>query len=75
MSYQNKKELTLEEAKANLKAAMMEFDPVRIIRRKPLRVIGTMALAGMLMGFTGKKISRAFLPGPNLISGIIKKLI
>lgn len=75
MLYQNKKELTLEEAKANFKAAMKEFDPVRIIRRKPLHVLGAMAFAGLLIGFTGKKVSRAFLPGPNLISGIIKKLI
>lgn len=72
---QNKKELTLEEAKANFKAAIMEFDPARIIQRKPLHVLGAMAFAGLLMGFTGKKMSRLFLPGPSLISGIIKKLI
>lgn len=72
---QNKKELNLEEAKANFKASIMEFDPVRIIKRKPLRVLGVMAVAGLMMGFTGKKIPRAFFPGPSLISGIIKKLI
>ena len=72
---QNKKELTLDEAKANFKAAVMELDPVRIIQRKPLHVIGAMAFAGLLMGFTGKKMSRLFFPGPSLISGIIKKLI
>ena len=75
MLEQNKKELTLEEAKANFKAAIMEFDPVRIIKRKPLHVLGAMAFAGLMTGFTGKKLSRAFFPGPSLISGIIKKLI
>lgn len=74
MPYQNKKGLTLEEAKANFKAAIMEFDPVRIIQRKPLHVLGAMTFAGLLMGFTGRKISRAFLPGSKLISGIMKKL-
>lgn len=72
---EKKKELTLEEAKANFKAAIMEFDPVRIIRRKPLHVLGAMAFAGLMMGFTGKKMSRLFFPGPSLISGILKKLI
>lgn len=72
---QNKKELTLEEAKANFKAAIMEFDPVLIIKRKPLRVLGAMAFAGLMMGFTGKKISRVLFPGTSLISGIIKKLV
>jgi hypothetical protein len=72
---QNKKELTLEEAKANFKAAIMEFDPVRIIKRKPLHVLGAMAFAGLMMGLTGKKMFRLFSPGPSLISGILKKLI
>ena len=72
---QKKKELTLDEAKANFKAAVMELDPVRIIRKKPLYVLGAMAFAGLLMGFTGKKVSRLFFPGPSLISGIIKKLV
>ena len=72
---QTKKALTLEEAKANFKVALMELDPVRIIRRKPLRVLGVAVLAGLLTGSIGKKISRAFLPGSNLISGIMKKLV
>lgn len=72
---QKKKELTLDEAKANFKTAVMELDPVRIIRKKPLHVLGAMAFAGLLMGFTGKKVSRLFFPGPSLISGIIKKLV
>lgn len=72
---QKKKELTLDEAKANFKTAVMELDPVRIIRKKPLYVLGAMAFAGLLMGFTGKKVSRLFFPGPSLISGIIKKLV
>lgn len=72
---QNKKELTLEEAKANFKVAMMELDPVRIIRRKPFHILGAMAFAGLMMGFSGKKISRAFFPGTSLVSAIIKKLI
>lgn len=72
---QTKKALTLEEAKARFKVALMELDPVRIIKRKPLRVLGVAVFAGLLTGTIGKKISRAFLPGPSLISGIIKKLI
>lgn len=56
------KELTLDEAKANFKAAVMELDPVRIIRKKPLHVLGAMAFAGLLMGFTGKGVP-AFLSG------------
>lgn len=70
-----KKELTLEEAKANFKATLMEFDPVRIIRRKPLGVVGAVVFAGLLTSFMGRKLSRALLQGPQLVSGIIKKLI
>lgn len=72
---QSKKELTLEEAKANFRAAIMELDPVRIIRKKPLHVIGAVALAGLMMGLTGRKMSKAFFPVPRLVSGIIKKLL
>ncbi|NLX84994.1 MAG: hypothetical protein GXZ00_05210 [Synergistaceae bacterium] len=72
---QTKTQLNLEEAKANFKAALMEFDPVRIIKRKPIHVLGVAVLVGLLTGTIGKKISRAFLPGSNLISGIIKKLV
>ena len=71
----SKRELTLEEAKANFRSAMMEMDPVRMIRRKPLHVVGAAVLAGLMMSIVGKKISRAFFPGPRLISGMIKKLI
>ena len=72
---QTKKVLTLEEAKFNFKATLMELDPVRIIRRKPLQILGVAVFAGLLTGTIGKKISRAFLPGSNLISGIMKKLV
>ena len=71
----SKRELTLEEAKANFRSAMMEMDPVRMIRRKPLHVVGAAVLAGLTVGIAGKKISRALLPGSGLVLGLIKKLI
>jgi len=71
----SKRELTLEEAKANFRSAMMEMDPVRMIRRKPLHVVGAAVLAGLMMSIAGKKISRALLPGSGLVLGLIKKLI
>ena len=51
----------------------MEMDPVRMIRRKPLHVVGAAVLAGLMMSIAGKKISRAFFPGPRLISGMIDR--
>lgn len=72
---QSKRELTLEEAKSNFRAAMMEMDPVQMIRRKPLHVLGAAAFAGLIMGFAGKKVSHAFFPGARMISAMIKKLI
>jgi len=60
---QSKRELTLEEAKSNFRAAMMEMDPVQMIRRKPLHVLGAAAFAGLMMGFAGKKSFSCFLPG------------
>lgn len=71
----NKKELTIEEAKANFRSAMMEMDPVSVIRKRPIHVLGAAVLAGLTVGITGKKISRALLPGSGLVLGLIKKLI
>ncbi len=67
----SKKELTIEEAKANFRSAMMEMDPVSVIRKRPIHAV----LAGLTVGIAGKKISRALLPGSGLVLGLIKKLI
>ena len=72
---QTKKKLRLKVAKANFKEALMELDPVRVIRRKPLHAVGAVALAGLMMGLTGKKLPRAFFPAAGLISGILKKVL
>jgi hypothetical protein len=71
----SKKELTIEEAKANFRSAMMEMDPVSVIRKRPIHVLGAAVLAGLTVGIAGKKISRALLPGSGLVLGLIKKLI
>ncbi len=42
----SKKELTIEEAKANFRSAMMEMDPVSVIRKRPIHVLGAAVLAG-----------------------------
>lgn len=75
MSQLKKNELTVDEAKEKFRASLMEFDPVRIIRKKPLHAVGAVAFAGLLMGYSGRKFLRAFMPGPQVISSIIKKII
>jgi hypothetical protein len=54
---------------------MMEMDPVSVIRKRPIHVLGAAVLAGLTVGIAGKKISRALLPGSGLVLGLIKKLI
>lgn len=70
-----KKKPTLEEAKANFKEALMEFDPAVMIRRRPMRAAGMVAAAGLIMAVAGRRTMRAFVPGAKLMADILKKVV
>ncbi len=70
----NDQELKLDEAKAKFVSSVAAANPMKVVQNSPFKSIGIVLFAGILAGFSGKKISKTLFPGTNLVAEILKKM-
>jgi ElaB/YqjD/DUF883 family membrane-anchored ribosome-binding protein len=70
-----RKELTVAEAKERFIESVDSIDPLKLIREKPIRSIGTAAVIGVALGFTKSLFMKRALAYSNLSSMLLKKIL
>lgn len=65
----------LRRAKEDFTASLAAADPRRIVGSRPFSAVGWAVVAGITVALSGKKIARAFFPGPRLVADVIKSII
>lgn len=48
---------------------------MKVLYSKPIKTVGVALFAGIILGLSAKRMSRAVIPGAGLAAIILKKLI
>lgn len=71
----HKRELSVEEAKANFTAAMCEIHPLKSVMERPFMTVGVAAATGMLSSYVGLRFMSSLLMIPARFLAIFRKLL